>query len=62
MASFLEVSFSLPEPAAAGETFVFQLAPRPQAWFWWWRRMAREHNDYFQWGSAEAIAVGGSGG
>ncbi|EFN55479.1 hypothetical protein CHLNCDRAFT_23150, partial [Chlorella variabilis] len=45
-----------------GETFVFQLEPRPAAWYWWWRRMAKEPNDYFQWGSADAIAVGGSGG
>jgi hypothetical protein len=41
---------------------VFRLQPAPVAWFWWWRRMAREPNDYFQWCSAEAIAVGGAGG
>jgi hypothetical protein len=28
----------------------------------WWRRMARQRNDYFQWGGPEAIAVGGAGG
>ena len=51
----------VPHPPA-GETFVFRLSPRPALWYWWWRRMAKEPNDYFQWGSPEAIAVGGAGG
>lgn len=45
-----------------GESFVFQLEPRAAVWYWWWRRMAKEPNDYFQWGSADHIAVGGAGG
>lgn len=51
-----------PTHSLAGESFVFQLAPRPVVWYWWWRRMAKEPNDYFQWCSTDAIAVGGAGG
>lgn len=47
----------LPRPArAAVRSAVLCLLPR------WWRRMAKEHNDYFQWCSQESIAVGGAGG
>ncbi|GAB4823468.1 hypothetical protein N2152v2_010514 [Parachlorella kessleri] len=45
-----------------GETFVFQLEPRQVAWYWWWRKMGVQRNDFFMWGRQEGIAVGGAGG
>ncbi|KAL6776989.1 hypothetical protein ACKKBF_B19765 [Auxenochlorella protothecoides x Auxenochlorella symbiontica] len=45
-----------------GETFVFQLGTQQRAWRWWTQQNARASNDYFMWGDAEGIAVGGSGG
>uniref|UniRef100_A0A1D2A5A5 Oxidation resistance protein 1 n=1 Tax=Auxenochlorella protothecoides TaxID=3075 RepID=A0A1D2A5A5_AUXPR len=33
-----------------------------RAWRWWTQQNARASNDYFMWGDAEGIAVGGSGG
>ncbi len=45
-----------------GETFVFQLHPREAVWHWWWKKGAQQQNDYFMWGSQEAVAVGGAGG
>lgn len=45
-----------------GETFVFQLVPRQVVWHWWSRKMDVQQNDFFMWGSSEALAVGGAGG
>ena len=45
-----------------GETFVFQLNPREIVWHWWYKKARIQQNDYFMWGSSEAVAVGGAGG
>lgn len=45
-----------------GETFVFRVEPNPGVWHWWWKKSAESQNDFFMWGTHEAIAVGGAGG
>ena len=51
-----------PRYFGTGETFVFKLGQQRQAWYWWWKRMEESRNDFFMWGTPEAIAVGGAGG
>lgn len=51
-----------PRYYGTGETFVFQLAPQEVLWHWWAKRMTLQQNDFFMWGSTEALAVGGAGG
>jgi len=43
-----------------GETFVFQLHPRPRAFLW--DRESPQLNQFFQLGSEDAIALGGGSG
>lgn len=45
-----------------GETFVFRVEPNPAVWHWWWKKSNEVQNDFFMWGSHDAIAVGGAGG
>lgn len=45
-----------------GETFVFRVDPEPAVWHWWWKKSSEIQNDFFMWGSHDAIAVGGAGG
>lgn len=45
-----------------GETFIFKVEPEPAVWHWWWKKSSEVQNDFFMWGSHEAIAVGGAGG
>lgn len=42
-----------------GECFVFQLQPQLLCWRWWQKKMAQTKNDYFQFGTPEALAIGG---
>ena len=51
-----------PRYYGTGETFVFQLSPKQVVWHWWSKKMDVQQNDYFMWGSSEALAVGGAGG
>ena len=51
-----------PRYYGTGETFVFQVSPREVVWHWWWKKAAVQQNDYFMWGSGDAVAVGGAGG
>lgn len=45
-----------------GETFIFKVEPNPAVWHWWWKKSKDVQNDFFMWGSHDAIAVGGAGG
>lgn len=45
-----------------GETFVFTISPQSRVWHWWWQKSREVQNDFFMWGTPEAIAVGGAGG
>lgn len=45
-----------------GETFIFRVEPDPAVWHWWWKKSNEVQNDFFMWGSHDAIAVGGAGG
>ena len=42
-----------------GECFVFQLQPQLLCWRWWQKKMQQTKNDYFQFGTPEALAMGG---
>eukprot|EP00884_Botryococcus_braunii_P016005 jgi/Botrbrau1/3088/Bobra.0070s0074.1 len=48
-----------PRYYGTGESFVFQLQPKPGFWRWHQRRMAVARNDFFQFGRPDCLALGG---
>ncbi|DBA84577.1 hypothetical protein WJX79_005605 [Trebouxia sp. C0005] len=48
-----------PRYYGTGECFVFQLQPQLLCWRWWQKKMQQTKNDYFQFGTPEALAMGG---
>jgi len=49
-----------PRYYGTGECFVFQLGqPQLLCWRWWQKKMHQCKNDFFQFGTPEALAIGG---